>query len=118
MECPKCNGELAKKKVEGIEIDECKNCSGIWFDFNELEQIMDKDFQESLINQIDNNQGHDSQEIPCPRCGGDGNMIPVYDPEKDIHIDTCTVCYGHWLDGGEYEKLKESSILDLLRKVF
>ncbi|MCF6175570.1 MAG: zf-TFIIB domain-containing protein [Victivallaceae bacterium] len=118
MQCPKCRAGLVKKKIEGIEVDKCIKCSGIWFDFDELGQIMNKEYQESLTNQVDNNTGDDVIEVPCPRCGGAGKMIPVFDPIKDIHIDTCTVCYGHWLDGGEYGKLKNSSILDIFKSIF
>ena len=115
MQCPKCDGELNTKKIEDIEVDQCKRCSGIWFDFDELRQVLDKGTQESLKNRVENNEGDDERRTPCPKCGGNGKMIDVVDPAHDIHIDTCSVCYGQWLDGGEYEKLKEKSIFDIFK---
>ena len=115
MQCPKCDGELEKKQIEDVEVDQCNKCSGIWFDLGELEKVMDKEFQEALKSQVDNSKNYDVLEASCPRCLGAGKMIPVVDLAKGIHIDTCTVCYGHWLDGGEYEKLKSHSIVDILK---
>jgi Zn-finger nucleic acid-binding protein len=115
MLCPKCNSELVTKKVENVEVDQCAKCSGVWFDFDELRQVLDKDMQDGLLNRIENNEGDDSKKTPCPKCGGQGNMVDVVDPVHDIHIDTCPVCYGQWLDGGEYEKLKKKSIFDIFK---
>ena len=55
----------------------------------------------------------------CDRCGGTGNMVRVTSlKDADIHIDTCSVCYGQWLDGGEIEHLKDQGILDRIKKIF
>lgn len=43
MDCPKCVGKLQKKIMEDIEIDTCFVCEGIWFDANELEDVVKRD---------------------------------------------------------------------------
>jgi len=39
MKCPKCGGDLAEQKHEGVSIDVCTECKGIWLDAGELESL-------------------------------------------------------------------------------
>ncbi|MBI6546416.1 MAG: zf-TFIIB domain-containing protein [Cyanobacteria bacterium NC_groundwater_1444_Ag_S-0.65um_54_12] len=39
MRCPKCGGQLEVIQHENIEVDRCKDCSGIWLDAGELEYL-------------------------------------------------------------------------------
>ncbi|OGV49037.1 MAG: hypothetical protein A2X49_14380 [Lentisphaerae bacterium GWF2_52_8] len=118
MKCPKCEKELARKKIDGIELEKCPGCSGIWFDFDELEELMKKEFQESLAAKDSTQKSLDNVSGICPRCGGNGKLIPVYDRINNIHIDSCKVCYGKWLDGSEYENLKNKSLIEIIRSIF
>ena len=39
-------------------------------------------------------------------------MTRIHDLKRpDIVTDSCPVCYGIWLDGGELDKLTESNIV-------
>lgn len=42
MNCPKCSGELKIAERQGIEIDYCNSCRGIWLDAGELDKIIDR----------------------------------------------------------------------------
>jgi ribosomal protein L37AE/L43A len=42
LECPKCDGHLLETEYEGIAIDACDKCSGVWLDAGELAQVIDK----------------------------------------------------------------------------
>lgn len=43
MKCPSCsNAELLQKDRNGIEIDYCPDCRGIWLDRGELEKIIER----------------------------------------------------------------------------
>lgn len=42
MKCPKCNISLLLSEKQGIEIDYCPDCRGIWLDRGELEKIIDR----------------------------------------------------------------------------
>jgi len=42
MNCPKCNITLLMTDRQGIEIDYCPQCRGIWLDRGELEKIIDR----------------------------------------------------------------------------
>lgn len=39
MKCPKCGDDLTTVDYEGVQIDRCGACSGIWLDAGELEQL-------------------------------------------------------------------------------
>jgi Zn-finger nucleic acid-binding protein len=42
MECPICNITLLMSEKQGIEIDYCPTCRGIWLDRGELERIIER----------------------------------------------------------------------------
>ena len=47
MKCPVCNIELLLAERQGIEIDYCPQCRGIWLDRGELDKIIERASVES-----------------------------------------------------------------------
>lgn len=45
MKCPKCNTTLMMSERQGIEIDYCPDCRGIWLDRGELDKIIERSTQ-------------------------------------------------------------------------
>lgn len=45
MLCPHCNATLLMTDRQGIEIDYCPKCRGIWLDRGELEKLIERSFQ-------------------------------------------------------------------------
>jgi ribosomal protein L37AE/L43A len=43
MECPRCDGKLVEAKLEGVAIDSCDKCGGVWLDSGELQQLTAKE---------------------------------------------------------------------------
>ena len=39
MKCPKCGHDLKTEDLDGIEIDRCTFCEGVFFDAGELDQL-------------------------------------------------------------------------------
>ena len=39
MRCPKCGHQMIEELLEGITIDRCSFCEGIYFDARELDQL-------------------------------------------------------------------------------
>jgi Zn-finger nucleic acid-binding protein len=39
LACPECNGRLTPERVEGIEIDRCSRCVGVWLDAGEYDAV-------------------------------------------------------------------------------
>lgn len=42
MHCPKCGMEMVEIDFEGIHVDKCSTCLGIFFDHGEVEQLIQK----------------------------------------------------------------------------
>lgn len=42
MQCPTCNVALVMSDRNGIEIDYCPNCRGVWLDRGELDKIIER----------------------------------------------------------------------------
>lgn len=39
MKCPKCGHDMKTESLEGVEIDRCTFCEGIYFDAGEIEEL-------------------------------------------------------------------------------
>ena len=46
MRCPKCGHELLEESLEGVKVDRCSFCEGIYFDAGELDQVLMKKEEE------------------------------------------------------------------------
>ena len=42
MQCPSCNTTLTMSERQGIEIDYCPSCRGVWLDRGELDKIIER----------------------------------------------------------------------------
>jgi Zn-finger nucleic acid-binding protein len=40
MRCPRCEGALDEREREGVTIDVCRGCRGVWLDRGELEKLL------------------------------------------------------------------------------
>lgn len=47
MQCPRCNELLHVAHREGIEIDHCPRCRGVWLDRGELEKLVGLTMQQA-----------------------------------------------------------------------
>lgn len=50
MECPICKVTLLMSEKQGIEIDYCPKCRGVWLDRGELEKLIEKSYSQSEQN--------------------------------------------------------------------
>ncbi len=119
MICPKCAAEMELVTFEGITVDRCTGCKGLWFDANEQKELKRKKGSE-VIDSGDAATGRRMDKITrinCPRC--QKPMIRMVDVDQH-HIDyeACTTCYGIFLDAGEFRDLKNDTMSEYLRKTF
>ncbi|HXG80907.1 MAG TPA: zf-TFIIB domain-containing protein [Sphingomicrobium sp.] len=42
MQCPSCGVQLTMSERQGIEIDYCPSCRGVWLDRGELDKIIER----------------------------------------------------------------------------
>jgi hypothetical protein len=54
MHCPKCGVKLCTLNLEGLEIDECPDCKGIWLDAGEFHQFaaLNEEKKKSFTRQL------------------------------------------------------------------
>ncbi len=45
MMCPSCQVELNMSERQGIEVDYCPKCRGVWLDRGELDKIIERSLQ-------------------------------------------------------------------------
>lgn len=76
MKCPRCESPVLDERVrDGVTIDACPQCRGVWLDRGELEKLISRalDEQEAL-------GGPQSRNRPVPRRDDD-------DDDHDDHHD-------------------------------
>lgn len=56
MKCPIDNATLQMTTREGVEIDYCPECRGVWLDRGELDKIIDRSGSQSQSNQSQHQQ--------------------------------------------------------------
>jgi Zn-finger nucleic acid-binding protein len=96
------------KDLHGIEIDECPDCKGTWFEQDELRKT--KDIQAADLNWLDFDlwkhpeRFHAADKpLACPRCAV--NMVTIEYDRTGVEIDYCASCGGVWLDAHEMEQI-------------
>ena len=118
MNCPKCEADtLGEFSVQGVAVDRCSSCAGIWFDAHELSQLLAEEARHVAS----------SAPRPCQRrgrrkkgkCLRDGSeLLRVYSSiERSVILDACADCRGIWLDGGEFENSLQPAGADALAKL-
>lgn len=58
MNCPTCNVNLVMSDRQGIEIDYCPQCRGVWLDRGELDKIIERSAQTLKRDHDDDDHDH------------------------------------------------------------
>ncbi len=101
MDCPVCREPLIVAEREGIELDVCPWCHGLWFDAGELGLLAEK-----LGRPLPTAEGAfepaQSQEKAraCPRCDKGMDKVWVGSSPR-VLLDRCRAGHGLWFDHGE-----------------
>ena len=113
MNCPKCNNVMEPKTFGTVKVDQCTTCKGLWFDMGEIDELR-KYAGSDLVDSGDPALGKkfaDIRKIDCPKCHT--HMIKMVDANQPhIHFESCTSCFGIFLDAGEYSDMIDDNILD------
>lgn len=64
MKCPSCEAELKLSEREGIEIDYCPGCRGVWLDRGELDKIIDRASFARRRDHDDDRDDDDHDDLP------------------------------------------------------
>jgi Zn-finger nucleic acid-binding protein len=108
--CPDCQQPLAAQTYDGVNLDTCPKCAGVWLDPGELRKLMsaEKDALETLDEQIVPQSGW-SQLARASRLCPDCNLALEryqYMYVSPIQLDACGQCFGIWVEDGELEKIE------------
>ncbi len=115
MNCPKCKGAMAKVLFEGVEVDRCTFCDGIWFDVLEKEQLKDlKGSEEIDVGKKPADAGDEHRHLLCPVCKTLMITMSVYG-HPQLKYESCTVCFGAFFDAGEFREFKKEGIVEVLK---
>lgn len=52
VNCLKCDGTLEEITHEGVQIDRCNKCHGIWLDAGELERLTSQEEQDGWLSRM------------------------------------------------------------------
>lgn len=118
MKCPKCAAEFETLTHEGVEVDRCTGCGGVWLDAREweaLEQTADPAGIDTGTRRAGKAQDA-VRSVPCPRCSVP--MMSMADVTQ-FHIvyESCPQCAGTFFDAGELRDLSELTVIERVRKL-
>ena len=107
MRCPACGNVLSVVTVGGVTVDVCEGgCGGIWFDRYELTKVDEshESAGEELLNveRAEDVKVDLTKRISCPKCADNVVMMRhFFSVKRQVTVDECPNCGGHWLDAGE-----------------
>jgi Zn-finger nucleic acid-binding protein len=104
---------------DGIKIDRCTSCGGLWFQPEELRALRDDIWMaDFIIDSGDKSKGKKYNAIKyinCPQC--DKMMDSETDKEqKHITYESCPDGHGTFLDSGEYTDLVHKTFWDKFKR--
>jgi uncharacterized protein len=109
-ECPSCGGKFEAVKIGTYTIDRCMTCAGLWLDERELESVLRLDHRALKQKRAETVAIGDEarKKGKCPRCGG--TLIQMTNLRANVKTDSCTVCYGVFLDLGELDRFDHPNL--------
>lgn len=115
--CPRCDADppLVARLVEGVLLDECTSCLGVFVDGTVLERVFsDREPMRGLLDILpaaapsepvpDRPQGG-RMYVPCPDCGTMMNRIN-FGTRSGVIVDVCKD-HGTWFDADELPRVIE-----------
>lgn len=94
MICPRCQGELFEAVKQGVTIDHCSECKGIWLDQGELAKII------AQMKQVESSLDAEFRQLHDRRESRESYDRPHEDRRYDKHYDK-----QHYKKKSGFEKL-------------
>lgn len=118
MDCPKCDSVMEEITFNGIVVDRCTQCKGLWFsgvDYKDLQKMKGSDVIDTgsaAVGHMNDTMG----EVPCPVC--EDVMDRVADRfQRHIHYEVCRKGHGAYFDAGEFRDYKHETISDFFKSL-
>src|SRR5258706_12333698 len=102
MNCPKCRAAMETVAFEGIEVDRCTACKGLWFDVLEKEHLNDLKGPEVIdVGERPADAGDAHRRRLCP--GWKSLMITMSEMgPPQCTSETSRAFFGTFFDAGEF----------------
>src|SRR4029078_4596165 len=100
--CVKCNSIIDKATFQGLEVDLCPKCGGLWLDRGEITRAAKLPEVELEKLRVLLRGAKGPPPVPtetvahCPSCPG--NLAEML--LGNVHVDYCGKCHGIFLDRG------------------
>lgn len=114
MDCPHCHARLLTKDYEQISVSTCEDCSGIWLDPSQLNQIIAKHDMQFSPEEIQStlklahpglSDAENASTLPCPVCSDDMHAVN-YDYSSGVILHVCSAGHGLWFDKNALEQVQ------------
>lgn len=109
--CPGCDVELVKRVHGNVDLDECPQCGGIWFEREDLEQA--KNASDEDLNWLDfevwrrgDSIASSDRDTACPSCGAP--TVALVCGDTGVAVDYCEACEGAWLEKGDFAQIVDA----------
>jgi len=99
--CPKCRAQMRVLLMEGVQVDLCPLCMGMWFDAGELSRAAGLRFDAAATGAA--LAGARRTRHRCLSC-----TAPLYEREigSGVLVDQCVRCSGLFVDHGEFSRIR------------
>jgi len=114
LKCPVCYKDLKKITYEKQEVDICESCGGVWFDREEMLNVINGLFSKNLIESESVSEAYGKSALAskdleqykryCPRCREKMEVFN-YSYDSNVFLDRCPNCKGIWADRRELEEV-------------
>ncbi|HXV76028.1 MAG TPA: zf-TFIIB domain-containing protein [Candidatus Polarisedimenticolaceae bacterium] len=109
MRCPRCQTVLERRDHDGVRVDTCATCAGVFLHRGELNRIAptEGDLEFSTLHEESFRHEDEFGPIACPACSGPTMNKVEFNVYSGIMLDYCPACRGFWLDGKELDRIVE-----------
>lgn len=118
MKCPKCFGSMDAIHYDGVEVDRCTECYGLFFDHLERETLKKMEGAEILDvgDEFVGARYNEILDVPCPKCSTRMDHVLHTDP-FEIKFEHCKACGGSYFDAGEFRDYLDDEIYEQFQDV-
>ena len=118
MKCPKCLGSMDVINFNGVEVDRCSKCYGLFFDHLEEETLKKMEGAEGIDigDEFVGARYNQILDVACPKC--ETRMEEVRHNEPfEVKFERCPECKGLFFDAGEFRDYLEDEIIDQFQDI-
>jgi len=123
MTCPACKIPTIVLELEGVEIDYCTQCKGVWLDTGELELLLSEaENVQEILNSVTLVESKE-KALACPICHKHLDKVE-YGVDDKVLLDKCPRNDGIFFDEGELRDVialgrsEERRVASLLNEIF